>query len=314
MIMNKKFLIYGFGRMGLTHYAILNQIMHNTEFLFVDPDNKVNYFAKRNLNIRIVSNDKGLDESFDYALVCTPPMFHVSILENCVNNKIPSIFIEKPFGGVSDDFSKILNFSQDISIGYVLRFNPIIKWVKEFIKIENVAKVEGFYFSNTIEQKPKGWRNGVYSGVTNEVGAHIIDLCVYLFGLSDPSLINKQTESVISDVDDILIADLEDKIIKYHFHFDWVNKEYRKPVFKFITTFKDGTFIRFDQQKAEHFDSSCNLLSRITVADLAQKVPFYLRGVEFTSQMQDFVGSKNTISNLSDALITRQIIKNLVTS
>jgi predicted dehydrogenase len=313
MGMTKKFIIYGFGRMGLTHYAILNQLIDNADFLFVDPNNKVNYFAKRNLNIKIVSSDKGLHESFDYALVCTPPMFHVPILENCVKNKIPSIFVEKPFGGINDDFSKMLNFSQDISIGYVLRFNPIIKWVKEYINIENIAKVEGFYFSNTIEQKPKGWRNGFYSGVTNEVGAHIIDLCVYLFGLSNPSVINKQSESIISDVDDIVIADLEDKLIKYHFHFDWVNKEYRKPVFKFIATLKDGTFIRFDQQKAEHLDNSHNLLSKITVADLAQKVPFYLRGVEFTSQMQDFVGSKNTISNLSDALITRNVIKKLIT-
>jgi len=106
---------------------------------------------------------------------------------------------------------------------------------------------------------------------------------------------------------------LEDKLIKYHFHFDWVNKEYRKPVFNFIITLKDGTVFRFDQQKAEHFDNNDNLLSRITVADLAQKVPFYLRGVEFTSQMQDFVGSKNTISNLSDALITRNVIKKLIT-
>jgi predicted dehydrogenase len=311
--MDKKIIIYGFGRMGLTHYAILNQLIDNADFLFVDPNNKVNYFAKRNLNIRIVSSDKVIDESFDYALVCTPPMFHVPILENCVKNKIPSIFVEKPFGGVYDNFSKTLNFSQDISVGYVLRFNPIIKWVKKYINIENVAKVEGFYFSNTIEQKPKGWRNGVYSGVTNEVGAHIIDLCVYLFGLSDPTVINKHRESIISDVDDILIADLEDKLIKYHFHFDWVNKEYRKPVFNFIITLKDGTVFRFDQQKAEHFDNNDNLLSRITVADLAQKVPFYLRGVEFTSQMQDFVGSKNTISNLSDALITRNVIKKLIT-
>lgn len=309
---SKKVIIYGFGRMGLSHFAILNQLIKNSDFLFVEPDNKVNYFAKRNLDIRVISNDKGLNESFDYALVCTPPMFHMPILENCVINKIPNIFVEKPFGGINDDFSKTLNFNQNIAIGYVLRFNPIIKWVKEFIDIEQVVKVEGYYFSNTIEQKPKGWRNGVYSGVTNEVGAHIIDLCVHIFDLFNPTIINKKLQSIISDVDDILIADLEDKSIKYHFHFDWVNKEYRKPVFKFVITLKDGTVIRFDQQKVELFTNTI-LIKRISVADLAEKVPFYLRGVEFTNQMQDFIGSQNTISNLSDALITRQVIKNLIT-
>jgi predicted dehydrogenase len=311
--MNKRFIIYGFGRMGLTHYAILNQLIEKTEFVFVDPNKKVNFFAKRNLNAKIVSSDRNLKQTFDFALICTPPMFHISLLQNCIKQKIPNIFIEKPFGGISDDFSSLVNIDESISIGYVLRFNPIVQWVKKFIDISKIEKVDGFYFSNTIEQKPKGWRNGTYSGVTNEVGTHIIDLCVYIFGLSNPSIINKKTESIISDVEDVLIADLEDKSIKYHFHFDWVNKNYRKPVFKFIVNLKDGTFLRFDQQKAEYFDNSHNLLSKISVADLAQKVPFYLRGVEFTSQMEDFIDSKKTISNLSDALITRNVIKKLIT-
>jgi predicted dehydrogenase len=307
-----KVLIYGLGRMGLTHYSILNQLIENADVVFVEPDKKLNFFAKWNLKARIITSDKGINEPFDYALVCTPPMFHIPILENCINNIIPNIFIEKPFGGVNDDFSNLVNYNKSISVGYVLRFNPIVQWVKEFIDIVNIKKVDGFYFSNTIEKKPKGWRNGLYSGVTNEVGSHIIDLCVYLFGLSNPSIIDKKLNSVISDVDDVLIADLEDKSIKYHFHFDWVNKLYRKPVFKFRITFNDDTFMKFDQQKAEHFDNNNNLLSRIAVTDIAEKVPFYLRGVEFTSQMQDFIGSKKTISKLKDALITRNVIKKLI--
>jgi predicted dehydrogenase len=298
--------------MGLTHYAILSQLIENADFVFVDPDKKVNYFANRNLNAKIVNNDKKLNQSFDFALVCTPPMFHLSILNSCLINEIPNIFVEKPFGGVSDDFSKLDNSNNSISIGFVLRFNPIVQWLKEFIDINKVDRVEGFYFSNTIEKKPKGWRNGLYSGVTNEVGAHIIDLCVHLFGLSNPYLIDKKMESLISDVDDILIADLEDKTIKYHFYFDWVNKEYRKPVFKFVITMKDGSKIRFDQQKVELFNNN-NLLKRVSVVDIAQKVPFYLRGVEFTNQMQDFIGAKNSIASLSDALITRSVIKKLIT-
>ena len=258
-----------------------------------------------------MSTDRKLNESFDFALICTPPMFHISILNDCISKKIPNIFVEKPFGGVNDDFSMLDNSTQGISVGYVLRFNPIVQWVKEFIEIEKIVKVEGYYFSNTIEKKPKGWRNGLYSGVTNEVGAHILDLCIYLFGLSDPNIIFKQSDSVISDVDDILFADLEDQGINYHFHFDWVNKEYRKPVFNFVITMKDGTKMRFDQQKVEFLNGD-NLVKKISIVDIAQKVPFYLRGVEFTNQMQDFIGSRNTIASFSDALITRTIIKKLI--
>lgn len=308
--MNKKFIVYGFGRMGLTHFAILNQLVDNADFVFVDPDKRVNYFARKNINSRIISNDKVLDEQFDFALICTPPMFHIPILHNCINKSIPNIFVEKPFGGVNDDYSSLLNLNHSISIGYVLRFNPIVQWIKENIEVENIAKVEGYYFSNTIEKKPKGWRNGLYSGVINEVGAHILDLSVYLFGLSNPLVINKKINSVISDVDDIVTADLEDKNIKYHFHFDWVNKGYRKPVFNFVITMVDGTIIRFDQQKIEI--NSNSKLKRISTVDLSTQVPYYLRGVDFTSQMQDFVGSKSTIASLQDSLITRTLIKKLI--
>ena len=306
-----KVIIYGFGRMGLTHYAILNHLIQNAEFVFIDPDRKVNFFAKKNINAKILNSDKDLKESFDFALICTPPMFHIPILQKLINDNCKNIFVEKPFGGISDDFTNLINSNYNISVGYVLRFNPIIQWIKQNIDVTKISEVNGYYFSNTIEKKPKGWRNGSFSGVTNEVGAHIIDLCVYLFGLSNPDLIKKQLVSVISDIDDIMIAQLDEESIKYNFHFDWVNKNYRKPVFKFIIKMNDGSEIKFDQQKVEHFLNDI-LLDRITSVDLAQKVPFYLRGVEFTNQMQDFISKQENIANVNDALITRNLIKKLI--
>lgn len=306
-----KVIIYGFGRMGLTHYAILNHLIENAEFVFVDPDRKVNFFAKKNINAKILNSDKDLKDAFDFGLICTPPMFHIPILEKLINQKCKKIFVEKPFGGIKDDFTHLINSKHNITVGYVLRFNPIIQWIKEHIDLNEILCVNGYYYSNTIEKKPKGWRNGSFSGVSNEVGAHIVDLCVYLFGLSNPALIDKQSFSVISDVDDIMIANLEEKSIKYHLHFDWVNKSYRKPVFKFIISMKDGTEIKFDQQKVEHYERDI-LLKRITSVDLAQKVPFYLRGVEFTKQMQDFTSKQDIIANVNDALITRNLIKKLL--
>lgn len=297
--------------MGLTHYAILNQLLDKAEFYFVDPDKKVNFLTRRNLNANVVNNDKGLEQSFDYALVCTPPMFHIPILNQLRKKGVPNIFVEKPFGSVKDDFSNFISCDEQIKIGYVLRFNPIVQWVKQFINIDSIVKVEGYYFSNTIERKPKGWRNSVYSGVTNEMGAHIIDLCIYLFGLSNPRLVNVQIDSVVSDVDDILIADLMENSIHYHLHFDWVNKSYRKPIFNFIITMKDGTSLKFDQQKCEYFRGD-ELINSVSSVDLAKGVQFYLRGIDFTSQMQDFIGHKETIATVSEGLISRNLIKLLL--
>jgi predicted dehydrogenase len=309
--MIKNVLIYGFGRMGLTHYSILNQLIDNGNFVFVDPDKRVNFFTQRNLKASIASSDDHLKQSFDYALICTPPMFHIPILKRCLERSISNIFVEKPFGGVDDNFDIAEKFRSRISVGYVLRFNPIVKWIKENVKVEDIQRVEGYYFSNTIEKKPKGWRNGRYSGVTNEVGSHIIDLSIYLFGLCNPELIDMQKISVISDVDDIMVAELRDNNISFHFRFDWVNKDYRKPVFKFIITMNDGSIIKFDQQKIEQILEG-NVVKLITSVDLAAKVPFYLRGVEFTDQMQNFITSRNTIASYEEARINRSLVVKLI--
>ena len=122
--MNKKVIIYGLGRMGLTHFAILNQLIKNAEFVFVDPDKKLNFFAKRNLKARIVNRDKKLNESFDYALVCTPPMFHASILENCINN---NFYVQpKWYGGKL----KFLNNSIYDNIMLPYTFDPMLFMIR----------------------------------------------------------------------------------------------------------------------------------------------------------------------------------------
>lgn len=306
----KNILIYGFGRMGLTHYAILNQLLHKAKFTFIDPDKKIAFFAKNNIDINILSDDSHLDASCDYALICTPPMFHIDILKRCSGKGIPNIFVEKPFGGLNSDYSGIQNINSQVSIGYVLRFNPIVQWVKHNIKISMISAVEASYNSNTIEKKPKGWRNTNFSGVTNEVGSHIIDLCVYLFGLSQPTIMCKEVASIISDVDDIVKVELDDKQINYNFYFNWINIKYRKPIFRFKILLKDKTEWIFDQQKIEILRDQ-KVIKYISAVDLAPTVPYYLRGVDYTLQMQSFLSDRIEIASLEDALVTREIIKNL---
>lgn len=189
--MGNRVSIYGFGRMGLTHYSILNQIVKNASFTIIDPNKKLKLITKKNLRGNFYSNDGHINEPFDYSFVCTPPIYHVSTVEKCLKRGDKNIFVEKPFGGNPDDFSILNGDEGKCRIGYVLRFNPIIQWIKENINTNDIYKVEGSFCSNTIEKKPKGWRNGVYSGVLNEMGSHIIDLIVYLFDFNGPTIVEK---------------------------------------------------------------------------------------------------------------------------
>tara|TARA_B100001059_G_C17814501_1_gene574289 strand:+ start:326 stop:1231 length:906 start_codon:yes stop_codon:yes gene_type:complete len=295
-------LIYGFGRMGLTHYSILNSLLTKPNITFVEPNNKLRSLLKGNVNCNIKPDDNDIKNSFDLTLITSPPHVHTELLMRAINRGDKKIFVEKPFGGHSNsehDFR-----SDNIYIGYVLRHNPIVQWIKKNVDLDSIVKVEAQFLSNTLQTKPKGWRNGNFSGVLNEVGSHIIDLTNYLFDISNFSLIESNSKSIISDTDDIVKAKIQSKNRNFNFYFNWVDKKIRKPFFSFILTKNDGTSIYFDQQKVE-FDGK-----KITsVVDLAESVPFYLRGIDFTKQMIDLTQECNTLCNLKDATLVNKIMK-----
>ena len=48
-----RILIYGFGRMGLTHYTILNSILNKCEFYIVESNKILVALLNNNLNVKV---------------------------------------------------------------------------------------------------------------------------------------------------------------------------------------------------------------------------------------------------------------------
>ena len=298
-----KILIYGFGRMGLTHFSILKGLNPELKFSIIEPNKILRLILKKNIDAKFYSDDSGLNDAFDITLITTPPSIHLELFNKSIKRGDKKIFIEKPFGGHSNiDFDNTFNFKQ-LYIGYVLRFNPCIQWVKSNISAENIHSIHGQYLSNTIESKPKGWRNGRFSGVLNEMGSHVIDLLQYIIETNEMDVQTSKKESIISDVDDIVEATLKTKNnLEVSIYLNWVKKEIRKPVFGIDIKLKDGSKYFIDQQQIKKYSASGEYLSKLTITDLAQTVPFYLRGVDFTNQMKSLLGDGKEMAKLDDAL------------
>ena len=295
--------------MGLTHYSILNQIIPEAEFTFVETNSKLSFLLKNNINVKFISEPSLIKSPQDFTLVTTPPFVHKSILIDSIKREDKNIFVEKPFGGHRNN-----NFDtnyDNIFIGYVLRFNPIVSWIKNNIKKNEVREVNASYRSNTIEQKPTGWRNGNYSGVLNEMGSHIIDLSNYLFGLKNFKVEKSEIKSVFSDVDDIVYSKIITDYKIFNFNLNWVDSSIRKPVFDFEVILKKNKKIVFDQQKIEIFKSNKLIEKKYTV-DLIQQIPYYLRGVDFTSQMLDLINHKSNLCRVEDALLVNNVMNKIL--
>jgi len=307
-----KILIYGFGRMGLTHFSILNSLNPEIKFSVIEPNKILRTILKKNINAKFYADDSSLNEAFDITLITTPPSIHFQLMQNSLKRGDRKIFVEKPFGGFSNtNFNSISDLSS-VFIGYVLRFNPCIQWVKSNIDPNEIKSIHGQYLSNTIEKKPKGWRNGKFSGVSNEMGSHVIDLIQYITNENELDLIKSDVKSVISDIDDIVEATLKTKNeIDVSLYFNWVNKKVRKPVFGIDIEMKDGHKYSIDQQQINKYKSD-KFITKVSVTDLAKKVPYYLRGVDFTDQMIDLMNDNKIMATAVEALGVNNIIAKIL--
>jgi len=299
--------------MGLTHFAILNGLNPDLDFSVIEPNKILRKLLKKNINAKFYSDDSSLNDAFDITLITTPPSIHLQLLEKSVKRGDKKIFVEKPFGGYTNTKLNHISESNDIYIGYVLRFNPCIQWVKTNINPKDIKTIHGQYLSNTIEKKPTGWRNGSFSGVLNEMGSHVIDAIKYIVGNDQMDVLSSKKESIVSDIDDIVEATLKTKSnISISLYFNWVKKEVRKPVFGIEIEMKDGSKYSIDQQQVNKYNRNGDFIEKVSVTDLAKSVPFYLRGVDFTDQMLDLLGDQKIMASVNDALSVNILMEKIL--
>lgn len=307
-----KILIYGFGRMGLTHFSILNSLKPKIKFSVVEPNKILRRLLNKNISATFYKDDSSFKDSFDITLITTPPSMHLKLMQKCLKRGDKKIFIEKPFGGFSNVKPDIVSGINSVYIGYVLRFNPCIQWIKLNINPNKIQSIYGQYLSNTIEKKPKGWRNGQFSGVCNEMGSHIIDLIQYITNESDFKILSSNVQSIVSDIDDIVEASLKtNNKIDISLYFNWVNKKVRKPIFGIDIKMKDGIRYSLDQQQINKFKDD-KFIEKFSVTDMVKTVPYYLRGVDFTDQMIDLINNTEIISSVHEAMNVNSTISKIL--
>ena len=90
-----------------------------------------------------------------------------------------------------------------------------------------------------------------------------------------------------------------------------MKKEIRKPVFSLNIKMNNDENLIVDQQQIKKFNSSGKLISTVSVADICEKVPFYLRGIDFTKQMQDLLGDCKTLSKTNEAYFVNKIMNKI---
>jgi len=180
--LKKKALIFGLGSIGIKHANLLRKLKKISNVLiFTNRRNKKFNSTNRILDI--------LEYDPDYILVCSETYQHhqcIKVIEKNFKNKV--VLVEKPLFHKSIKF----NFKNNkYFVGYNLRFHPVIKFLKNKIKKNEIFSVSIFcnsflprwrknidYFNSYSSSKGRG------GGVLLDL-SHEIDYLQWLFGKVD---------------------------------------------------------------------------------------------------------------------------------
>ncbi len=324
------------GRMGITHYSIINSHPDVEISSIVDPSSLINtMFGKYVTGVNIYKDYKILlkKENIDAALVCTPPNLHFDIIKVFADKNI-HVFCEKPFTLDKNKARELQQLYEEKKlvnqVGYVNRFNDVFAALKQMLKenlIGEIIRFKSEMFSNTITKPDsgKGWRGSheTGGGAVYEMASHAIDLVNFLVGKPDKITGASLSNIYSKNVEDAVSATLLYKSgITGTIYINWSDESYRKPTNKIEIFGKEGKVLADQhslkiylkkENKEENLRQGWNTLY---ITDLFHPVPFYVRGNEFTRQLYHFVDSikNNSLDNIcsfEDGVNTLQVIDDI---
>ena len=302
--------IIGAGRMGITHFSIANAHDHAEVTGVADPSKLVTTMMGKYTGVGTYKDYKGLlkGEELDAVLVCTPPAHNPEILDAVLERRLHA-FVEKPFMLKSADgerFAAGFDAAGLVNlVGYVNRWNDMFTKAKAFVDeglIGEPLRFRSEMFSGTIVRDvgEAGWRathaNG--GGAVYEMASHAIDLIAYFFGAPDSVGGTTLSKVYSKQVEDIVASNLfYDHGLTGSIFVNWSDASFRKPTNKFEVFGKKGK-IQVDQHGMKIFLAEANEAhgfkqgwNQLYITDVFSSVPFYVRGIEYTAQLFDFVAS-----------------------
>ena len=325
--------IIGFGRMGITHYSIINTHPAVEMTAIADTSSIMLSMLKKYLSgVKLFDDYKDLIKSglVDAVIVCTPSVMHYEVCKMAAELGI-NVFCEKPFTTSPIQAKELADLFEQKGlvnqVGYVYRFDAVFGKVKEMLDQELIGKVchtNVQFLSSTISkvQPEKGWRakreNG--GGATYEMGSHVIDLLEFFFG-KPQKIAGTQMNQVYSEA----VEDISEAQVVYgngmsaNIHVNWSDYVYRKPMLKLDIHGTKGkiqadlyglrVFLR-DENKEFGLPEGWTSTPMNMLPD---PCPFYVRGTSFTNQLYAFADAvlankKSTGCSFREAAETQELI------
>ena len=185
--------VIGGGKWGKNHLKDLSRMNSCRLIALADPDDSKKSLADKH-SILHFSNYQDMLPHVDAVTIVTPTNSHYEIAKYCLEQG-KHIFVEKPLCFEEDKAAELVELARQkgllLSVGYVFRFNPLVKRLKEILpEIGPIQYISSRYIHSTVPPRKD-------SGVVFNLAVHLIDLLNHVLP-QQPKSINCKNVNFIS--------------------------------------------------------------------------------------------------------------------
>lgn len=299
--------IIGLGKMGLSHAAIVAPHKDVDLVAVCDTSSLLLEGIKKFTGIKVYDDYRKMidSERLDFVIVATPTKFHFPMVKYALEKGIHT-FCEKPFSLTIREGEEMVSIAEKNNlvnqVGYHNHFIGTFRELKRLVKsgvLGDLVHFTGEAYGPVVT-KPKGgtWRSdpGEGGGCLFDYASHVINLVQEIIG-RPVSADGAQLKKIYSrDVEDAVYSVLKlETGLSGILSVNWSDETYRKMSTSITVIGKKGKII-CDATELKIYlrepDAQEKLEKGWTIkyiTDLAIPVDFYLRGEEYSAQIDNFV-------------------------
>lgn len=324
--------IIGLGKMGISHAAIVAPHRDVELVAVCDTSSLVLEGFRKFTKVRAYDDYKKMidSEALDFVVIATPTKFHFPMVKYAMEKGIHT-FCEKPFSLTIREGEELVSLADRKNlvnqVGYHNHFIGTFRELKRLLQKGILGELVHFTGEayGPVVVKPKGgtWRSdpGEGGGCLFDYASHVINLIQEIIGRpvrAEGAMLKKIYSR---DVEDAVYSVLKlESGLTGIISVNWSDETYRKMSTSLTIIGKKGKII-CDATELKIYlkdpDSSEKLEKGWTIkyiTDLAIPVDFYLRGEEYSAQIDNFVkdvlnGKPGTINTFRQGLETDRVME-----
>ncbi|MEO3417087.1 Gfo/Idh/MocA family oxidoreductase [Roseovarius sp. CAU 1744] len=302
-----KIAVVGLGKMGLSHFALVNA-HPDTETYACDATGFMVDVLSKNIPAKIYKNyDEMLEtQPLDAVVIATPSRLHAPMVRAALEKGI-HVFCEKPFCLDSADAEALADLADSKGlinqVGYHNRYVGAFRKMKEIVDAGGLGRITHVlaeaYGPVVLRAKRQTWRTQKTEGggCLYDYAAHPLNLLNWMFGAPE-RVSGSVLNSVFSEgIDDEVFSTLQfPDGPTAQLSVNWSDESHRKMTTKISLIGTNGR-VNVDRQE-------CQVYLREPVAalpgyskgwtvkyttELTEDPWFYLRGEEYSNQIDDFI-------------------------